>query len=116
MPTYLYECPVHGQFEEVHRMSDRVDDCPSCEKIELKTPVRRLINFGSAIRVEPGKHEIKEKIDKEITDFKKEYEKNEYLRANVMGEGKYQEKVSNSEKAVKDLGRVGRIVKNSFWR
>lgn len=32
MPVYEFQCPIHGVFEEFHRMADvpRVTKCPDC--------------------------------------------------------------------------------------
>jgi hypothetical protein len=31
MPTYLYECPIHGEFEHVHSITETLEYCPICE-------------------------------------------------------------------------------------
>lgn len=31
MPTYLYECPVHGEFEYEHSITEELEFCPKCE-------------------------------------------------------------------------------------
>lgn len=48
MPTYLYECPVHGEFEHQHSINDELEVCPLCEK-EASPPqkVKRLIAGGT---------------------------------------------------------------------
>jgi putative FmdB family regulatory protein len=56
MPTYLYECPVHGEFEHQHSINDALEVCPLCqaENSELQDgekrepqKVKRLIAGGS---------------------------------------------------------------------
>ena len=32
MPTYLYECPIHGEFEYEHPITEELDYCPHCEE------------------------------------------------------------------------------------
>ena len=32
MPTYLYECPVHGEFEHQHSIKEELEYCPKCEE------------------------------------------------------------------------------------
>ncbi len=32
MPTYLYECPVHGEFEHSHSINEKLEFCPKCEE------------------------------------------------------------------------------------
>ena len=34
MPTYLYECPVHGEFEHQHSIKEELEFCPHCLKIK----------------------------------------------------------------------------------
>ena len=31
MPTYLYECPKHGEFEHEHSINEELEYCPKCE-------------------------------------------------------------------------------------
>lgn len=49
MPTYLYECPIHGEFEHQHSISEELENCPICEKENKVTPekVKRLIAGGT---------------------------------------------------------------------
>lgn len=51
MPTYLYECPVHGEFEHSHSINEQLEDCPICqsEVQNNKEPckVKRLISGGT---------------------------------------------------------------------
>lgn len=49
MPTYLYECPTHGEFEHQHSITEVLDNCPQCQ---AKNPsviqkVKRLISAGT---------------------------------------------------------------------
>ena len=32
MPTYLYECPTHGEFEYQHSIIEELEFCPTCEE------------------------------------------------------------------------------------
>ena len=48
MPNYLYECPIHGEFEWSHSIKDQLNTCPLCEddsRSECHPPktVKRLI-------------------------------------------------------------------------
>ena len=47
MPTYLYECPVHGEFEHQHSIKEKLEFCPKCQE-ESTNPqkVKRLIASG----------------------------------------------------------------------
>lgn len=49
MPTYLYECPVHGEFEHMHSIKEELEHCPQCQ---AETPpvlqkLKRLIASGT---------------------------------------------------------------------
>lgn len=48
MPTYLYECPVHGEFEHQHSIKDQLEECPTCKAENVASPekVKRLISGG----------------------------------------------------------------------
>lgn len=48
MPTYLYLCPIHGEFEEIHSMKTKLKHCPKCEEENKETEVERLINQESS--------------------------------------------------------------------
>lgn len=49
MITYLYECPIHGEFEFQHTINERLDLCPKCQEEKLPDqPVKRLIASGGA--------------------------------------------------------------------
>ena len=49
MPTYEYNCPKCGIFEEFHKMSDRLTHCPVCgqEVTRLISPNQNIIFKGS---------------------------------------------------------------------
>lgn len=49
MPTYLYECPVHGQFEHQHSIKEELETCPTCVKENSPSPqkVKKLIAGGN---------------------------------------------------------------------
>ena len=49
MPTYLYECPVHGEFEHQHSINEELEVCPKCQEENSAEPqkVKRLIAGGS---------------------------------------------------------------------
>lgn len=56
MPTYTYKCEVHGEFEEEHSITIKLDICPICQKEHSKNPrkVERLISGGNFILVGSG--------------------------------------------------------------
>lgn len=55
MPTYLYECPVHGEFEHRHSISETLENCPKCEA-EKNPPqkVKKLIASGTSFILAGG--------------------------------------------------------------
>ena len=50
MPTYLYECPIHGEFEEQHSINEVIEFCPKCQEENRITPrkIKRLIAGGTS--------------------------------------------------------------------
>ena len=56
MPTYLYECPEHGEFEHQHSIKDELEFCPKCQEENYPTPhkVKRLIAGGSGFILNGG--------------------------------------------------------------
>ena len=55
MPSYLYSCPVHGEFENFHSIANKLEACPQCraEGIESEPPTR-LIASGSSFILGSG--------------------------------------------------------------
>ena len=55
MPTYLYYCEEHGEFEEIHSITTQLNECPKC-KAEGKNsaPPKRLIASGSTFILSGG--------------------------------------------------------------
>lgn len=44
MPTYIYECEEHGEFEEYHKITEKLEFCPKCKtEHNIDKPVKRLI-------------------------------------------------------------------------
>lgn len=55
MPTYLYKCETHGEFEEVHSIKEELQECPKCkEEGKVSSPPQRLITGTSFILVGGG--------------------------------------------------------------
>jgi putative FmdB family regulatory protein len=55
MPTYLYECPVHGEFEHQHSISETLEECPKCqEEKKVSQKVKRLIAGGGGFILNGG--------------------------------------------------------------
>lgn len=47
MPTYLYYCEKHGEFEETHSISTKLEECPKCKEEGNKNPIERRINSNN---------------------------------------------------------------------
>lgn len=54
MPTYLYECPNHGEFEETHSIKEKLEECPLCKKKGIISEVTRLISSGTSFVLTGG--------------------------------------------------------------
>jgi putative FmdB family regulatory protein len=51
MPTYLYECPICGEFEHEHSITEQLETCPRCAVLQthIAIPkVKRLIASGGS--------------------------------------------------------------------
>lgn len=50
MPTYLYSCNTHGEFEAVHSITEQLEECPQCKEAGLPVEApKRLIASTSFI-------------------------------------------------------------------
>jgi putative FmdB family regulatory protein len=56
MPTYLYECPIHGEFEHQHSINEELEECPKCQAENNAAPekVKRLIAGGTGFILNGG--------------------------------------------------------------
>ena len=57
MPTYLYECPICGEFEHEHSITEELEYCPKCEANNRMDPIRvkRLIAPGGSFILAGGR-------------------------------------------------------------
>ena len=106
MPTYLYECPTHGEFEEYHSMSATLELCPKCQE-EGKTgdsvqKVKKLINCGTKGVVELTGAEFAVKLKDDVRQLKKEMHASDKVYANLLGEQKYHELQTRMDRAKKE--------------
>jgi putative FmdB family regulatory protein len=91
MPTYLYECSVHGEFEEYHSMSKILQYCPKCEEAKLQPQkLKQLINCLSIGTVELTGQDLVDKCKSDAQLIKKDAAAKEKVYANLLGEDKYQ--------------------------
>lgn len=100
MPTYLYECKTHGEFEEYHSMSVTLEDCPKCqaEGTEVQK-LKKLINCGTRGVVELTGSDLDDKIKADVQQLKKDMHKSDKVYANLLGEQKYHELQTKMDRA-----------------
>ena len=91
MPTYLYLCPDHGEFEEYHSINHLIEECPHCqaEGKEVVQKVKRLICGTAKGVVELTGQELVDKVKSDAKQLQKDAAKSEKLYANILGESKY---------------------------
>lgn len=90
MPTYLYECPTHGEFEEEHSIKITLEECPKCqsEGVEVQK-LKPLISGGSGKGiVELYGQDLLDKCKADAQTLKRDAAKSEKLYANLLGEDK----------------------------
>jgi len=95
MPTYVHECLVcQKEFEQFYSITAPVPPCPECNGES-----KRLISGGSGKGiVELTGHEMTNKMQKDISDLKREAGRNENVLANLIGEAKYHSNLSAAER------------------
>lgn len=98
MPTYLYECSIHGEFEEYHSMSLKLEHCPHCEKENVVSEVKRLINSTSVGVVELTGQELIDKVKADTQKLKKDMGKSEKIYSNMLGDAQYQKLQTQMDK------------------
>jgi putative FmdB family regulatory protein len=95
MPTYLYECDTHGEFEEYHSITTKLEDCPQCQKENLPSKnLKRLISGGSGRGiVELTGHELTAKTKEDVRKMKHRAATDVNYHANIVGESKFNKMV-----------------------
>lgn len=90
MPTYLYLCPTHGEFEEEHSIKIKLEFCPKCkEEIDKDVEITRLINCVSKGVVELYGQELVDKCRADAQKIKLEAAKDANKYASLLGEDRY---------------------------
>ncbi len=91
MPTYLYLCEQHGEFEQEHSIKIKLEVCPKCqeENINPPLPVTRLINNCTIGVVELTGQDLVDKVKSDAQNLKKEMSKSTNTYANMLGESRY---------------------------
>jgi hypothetical protein len=103
MPTYLYVCPDHGEFEEYHSISYIIEECTKCKE-EGKNPqkVKRLICGTAKGIVELTGQELTDKIKEDVKKLKQDAAKSEKIYANLLGESKYHDLQTKIDRAKRE--------------
>ena len=47
MPTYNYQCEVHGEFEAIHSIKEELEECFQCKAEGKSVKPKRLISMGT---------------------------------------------------------------------
>ena len=90
MPTYLYECPNHGEFEEFHSIKITLEDCPKCKEEGLEPQkLKRLICAATPGKVELTGQDLVDHVKSDAKRIQKEASKNANLYSNLIGGDRY---------------------------
>jgi putative FmdB family regulatory protein len=54
MPTYLYQCDIHNEFEHQHSITEELEFCPKCREEGRETKVKKLIASGGTFMLKGG--------------------------------------------------------------
>lgn len=92
MPTYTYLCEkIHGEFDEFHSITTKLEFCPKCQEAGIQNEVKRLISSGGSKGVvELYGDDLVNKVKSDAVKLQKDAAKNEYTYANLVGESTYQ--------------------------
>ena len=92
MPTYLYWCEKHNEFEDFHSMSSIHKECPKCKEEGVEPgQFHQLINCTTKGSVELTGQEAVDKMRSDSKKLDKDIHSNEKLYASVLGEAKYEQ-------------------------
>jgi hypothetical protein len=91
MPTYIYCCQRHGEFEEFHSITIKLEDCPKCIEEGTSPPekVQRLINSMTKGVVQLEGNDLVAFVKESAKNEQREAASNEKKYANLLGEQKY---------------------------
>jgi putative FmdB family regulatory protein len=101
MPTYEYECPVHGVFEEMHSITIKLEHCAQCKEDGNEQEIKRLISLNGRGIVELVGQDLVDKVKSDTNKLKKDMYKSEKVYANLLGEDRYesmQKKIDKNKK------------------
>ncbi len=90
MPSYDYVCDIHGEFEEFHSITIKLEFCPKCSEEGKQQPIKRLISLSGKGIVELYGQDFVDKVKADAKQIQKDASKSESLYANLIGEKHYQ--------------------------
>jgi len=103
MPTYLYCCAVHGEFEEYHSISKMLKFCPKCQEESLpEQELKQLINSSTKGVVELTGQDLVDKTKQDIRKLKNDMHGSDKVYANMLGDDKYQALQTKMDKQKRD--------------
>lgn len=104
MPTYLYECSVHGEFEEEHSIKIKLEKCPKCKEEKLKPiqKVKRLL-YPTSGKVTLTGQELIRKTREDGKKLGQEALKSDKIAANLMGETRFHKRQLEIDQFKKEI-------------
>jgi putative FmdB family regulatory protein len=90
MPTYEYECPQHGEFEETHSITIKLTHCPKCKEEGKEQEIKRLISLGGKGVVELAGQDLVDQVKRDAKQLQRDAGKSEKIYSNLIGESHYQ--------------------------
>lgn len=106
MASYDYLCETHGETELTHSMFDETPkNCPVCLEVGDERPMKRLISYATPGKVELTGQDMKAKIKADAQQLKRDAASNPNILANLVGDGKFEQKTRQYDKVKQILRR-----------
>jgi hypothetical protein len=113
MAIYEHVCfACSGFFEEIYSYRDAPPTI--CSLCGVDGQVKRIPSLPARGRVPLTGQDLKKQTFKEAQDLKREMATNETLRANLIGEDKYNENVSRHDADMKDVPKNMKNIADKF--
>lgn len=103
MPCYLHQCTsCEHEWEDTYSVSqDPPKVCPECQAESAK----RIISDGISGKMIMSTSEFKASLKEEKKKIKKQFNKDERLKANLMGESNYHNMTTEQQRIDKNYGK-----------
>ena len=104
MPCYSHQCTsCNHEWDDTYSIvQDPPKVCPSCQ---LEGSVKRLISDGISGKMIMSTSEFKAYLKEEKKKIKKQFDKDEKLKANLMGESNYHNMTTEQQRIDKNYGK-----------